>query len=110
MSHTKTAQPRMAAVIRSEISSAPPPQSTQRPHGLKHLESIRLREYQDGNMTSVEMVTMFLQDVDRATRADISGATGLAWATVHNALMELDSQHHLRRHLHTDPEEYSWKR
>lgn len=101
---------RTAMTIRSEMNPGQVRAPERRRVGLKTLESIHLREYQDGNMTSTEMVAWFLQEVDRATRADISGATGLAWATVHNALENIDREHHLRRYLHSDPEEYAWKR
>ncbi len=111
MKQSKRFENKTALAIRSEMTPATAkarpaitPQAAIRP-----VESIRLREYADRNMTSIEMVTMFLQDVSAATRADISGATGLAWATVHNALMELEGQRHLRRQPNTEPEEYSWK-
>lgn len=99
-----------AAVIRSEMTPDRPRSVVHGGSGHKALESVRLREYQDGNMTGTEMVMWFLQDVDRATRADISGATGIAWATVDNALHAIENDHHLTRHRYCDPEEYSWKR
>lgn len=109
MSQARRPVNKTAAVIRSEMSAGQTGRS-QRGMGFKALESVRLREYQDSNMTSLEMVSWFLQDVAWATRADISGATGLAWATVHGALEAIERDHHLARDPHRDPEEYAWKR
>lgn len=97
-----------ALAIKSEMTPTERP-TVARTAVFRRLEGVRLREYQDGNMTSIEMVEWFLQDVERATRADIAGATGLSWATVHGALEAIEAANHLRRYANTDPEEYSWK-
>lgn len=76
--------------------------------GTRRLESIRLREYAT-HETALERVTAFLQDVDGATRADISGATGEAWATVHNALNVLLADGHLDTEKTATPWVYRWK-
>lgn len=81
-----------------------------RNRSLRSVESIKLREYHDGNMTSSEMILWFLQDVDRATRADIAGATMLSWAVVDRVIQELEQARQLRRYTICDPEEYAWKR
>lgn len=98
-----------ALAIKSEMTPAGPRSAVRRVAGFRRLEGIRLREYQDGNMASVDMVSWFLQDVEQATRADMSGATGLAWATIDNAIKALEHERHLRRIPNTDPEEYAWK-
>lgn len=97
-----------ASVIRSEMSTHTT-QRVPRRVGQRSVESVKLREYAEGNMTPVEMVSWFLQEVDRATRADISGATGLAWATVHGALEAIEKDHHLLTWRVNDPWEYAWK-
>lgn len=76
--------------------------------GSRSIESVKLREYAT-HETALERVTAFLQDTDGATRADISGATGEAWATVHNALNALQADGHLSTETTATPWVYRWK-
>lgn len=101
---------RTALTIKSEMTSAEQSVITRHVVGFRRLESIRLREYHDSNMTSDEMIVWFLQDVDQATRADIAGATMLSWAVVDRVIQELEQKRQLRRFTTCDPEEYAWKR
>lgn len=76
--------------------------------GTRTIESVHLREYAKHEST-MERVTAFLQDVDGATRADISGATGMAWATVHKVLAQLLADGHLEIESTATPEVYRWR-
>lgn len=76
--------------------------------GSRRVESVHLREYAT-HETTMERVTAFLQDVDGATRADISGATGMAWATVHTVLTQLLAEGHLEIETTVRPEVYRWR-
>lgn len=101
-------KPAMAAVIRSEMTAVPtvaPP----RIGGRRSPESVHLREYQDGNSTAEEMVAGFLQEVYHATRADVSGATGLAWDTLQRVFDKFEKAGQLRINKAVSPWEYSWK-
>lgn len=76
--------------------------------GSRRLESVHLREYETYE-TALERVSAFLQDTDGVTRADISGATGEAWATVHNVLNVLLADGHLDIETTVSPWVYRWK-
>lgn len=108
MKRTRTAVNATAAVIRSEMQPNNP-RPAKRVLDRRNVEAIRLRDYHDGNATPIEMVTMFLQDVERATRCDISGATMLSWATVDGVLQRIEKDRHLRRYPNESGlEEYAW--
>lgn len=73
-------------------------------------DMVCLGEYATAGETAYERVCGFLQDVECATRADISGATGEAWATVHGVLATLQSDSLIVVDSTTHPWEYRWKR
>lgn len=100
---------RTAFAIKSEMTPTKPSAPPQRTE-LRPVESVRLREYHDQDMTSEEMIVWFLEDVSQATRADIAGATMLSWAVVDRVIQELEQKRQLRRFTYCDPEEYAWKR
>lgn len=77
--------------------------------GSRSIDSVHLREYAKPGETTLERVTAFLQDTDGATRADISGATGMAWATVHKVLAGLLQEGHLSIESSATPEVYRWR-
>lgn len=78
--------------------------------GIRSIEGIRLREYQDANMTPHEMVIWLLEEVAQATRSDICGATGISWAAIDGIIQDLEQRGQIRRYTICKPEEYAWKR
>lgn len=76
--------------------------------GTRTIESVHLREYST-HETALERVTAFLQDVDGATRAEISGATGDSWASVHGVLAALIEEGRVSPESTVTPEVYRWR-
>lgn len=77
--------------------------------GSRSIDSVHLREYAKPDQNTLERVTAFLQDTDGATRADISGATGMSWAAVHAVLADLLEHGHLSIESSVTPEVYRWR-
>jgi DNA-binding IclR family transcriptional regulator len=77
--------------------------------GSRLITSIHLREYARAGKTPMERITAFLRDTDGATRADISGATGASWASIHQVLATLLADGLLSIETTVKPERYRLK-
>lgn len=75
----------------------------------KSVESVRLRTFHQFGDTPQDDIEAFLQSVDWATRADISGATRCSWASVDGVLKVLVGAGYVTVNETVDPWEYRWK-
>lgn len=85
------------------------PLTDNRRPGSRDVTHIHLREYARCGHTPHERITAFLRDTDGATRADISGATGDSWASIHTVLATLLADGHLSIETTVKPERYRLK-
>lgn len=77
--------------------------------GSRRVESVHLREYARAGKTPHERITAFLRDTDGASRADISGACGDSWASIHTVLARLLADGQLSIETTVKPERYRLK-
>ena len=82
--------------------------SNRRP-GSRPVDGVHLREYANQHQSPTQRITTFLKDTDGVSRSDISGATGLSWATIHKVLNVLREDGHLIIESTATPEAYRWR-
>lgn len=74
-----------------------------------NVEKVTLGSYADHEQTTLENVTRFLQDVERASLPDIVGATSGAWAVCHGSVQQLIAVGRVVVDENMHPWEYVWK-